>query len=141
MYDYSGRAAVTVRTEQISDDELSEITLSCEGKAFVKNGKILVFYTETDAETGECTNCSIKANAWEAEIKRSGAYASRLVFREGEIYKTVYRTRFGELPVVTDTSKIKTVINADGVRIKLFYTISVGGQKFENRVNIHIDYR
>lgn len=130
---------VSTFTIQKDEDGKTEFSTSSEGIMYVKDGGYFVFYTEQDEDGEKMSDGRITVTGNTVEIKRTGAYSSRLVFEEGKIHKSIYATPYGNMPAVLKTRKMICAVDNDGGKIILEYLMTIGERTFENSVTVRID--
>ena len=127
---------VNVCTVQKDKDGKSTIEASYDGVMYYKSGVFYVFYTEYSEDGEETAKCRLKLDHDEVEIKREGAYGSRLSFRQGSSFKSMYNTPYGSMPVEIKTKKCINAVDNQGGKIVLDYRMSIAGNEFDNNVAI-----
>lgn len=132
---------VSTFTMQKDEDGKTEFSTSAEGIMYVKDGGYFIFYTEQDEDGEKMSDGRITVTKNSVEIKRTGAYSSRLIFEEGKTHKSIYSTPYGNMPAVLKTRKITSAVDSDGGKIILEYIMTVGERTFENSVTVRIDIR
>ena len=131
--------SVSVYTVQKDEDGKSEINADYKGTMYYKSGVYHVFYTEYSEEGEALSKCRIKCGDGIVEIKREGNYSSRLQFQQGKTFKTVYRTPYGDMPVVIKTKRVLSAVDSVGGKIILDYSMSLAGKDFSNNVVVALE--
>lgn len=139
MIDLKKEVLIRVNTIQKDEEGKSDISAIYNGVMYMKSGAILLFYSEFSEDGEKTADCRIKLSDTSVEIKRSGAYSSRLIFEQGKVYKTVYNTPYGQLPVVVKTAKVISAVDEFGGKVLLDYKMDIAGRKFINSVSIRIE--
>ncbi len=132
------RVLVETFTRQKDQDGKTEFSTRSEGTMFVKDGEYFVFYTELDEDGEKMSDGRITIAKDTVEIKRTGAYSSRLIFKEGKTQNSIYSTPYGNMPAVLKTRKLIAAVDKDGGKIILEYSMTVGGRSFENSVTVKV---
>ncbi len=138
MENQKRNVSIKVCTVQKDEDGKSNISADYKGTLYFKQGVCYVFYTEYTEEGEESAKCRIKSAPGFVEIKREGAYSSRLCFETGKPYKTVYNTPYGHMPVEIKTKKAISALDINGGKIMLEYNMSLAGKEFDNSVVVYV---
>jgi uncharacterized beta-barrel protein YwiB (DUF1934 family) len=119
------------------EPEVTESTL--EGAVFCHpDGGVTITYAE-GGEGGE-VNTEVKISEGEARVIRRGAIESVMIFREDEPYKTLYRLPPYSFDMEIVTKRRILTKSESGVRLRLVYSMSVGGALRLCRMEIEAKY-
>lgn len=69
----------------------------------------------------------IKVVGKTAEVTRTGAISSRMVFSEGEALNSIYPTPYGNFDAVVFTKKLRVRQEEDTFRLQIFYDLTLNG--------------
>ncbi len=124
--------AVMVRIESIHsafDGASDMITTLVKGKWLEKNGINYVSYAEPEESGLGGTHTLLK---WDGEslcLTRFGGVQQEQIFVVGETTSCVYQTEFLQLPLLTTTQLIDSVVDDDFMDIYVEYFLLIGDQE------------
>ena len=118
------------------DGEREEIETVSDGlmETETETGRVHLFYKEISENEGEELNVSVlfvfdpSGNAREGRILRSGIVKSEMLFIGDSETECIYRTPLGELGFEILTTSIDVSLNENGLKARLTYKLSSGGQ-------------
>lgn len=100
------------------------------------SGDITVSYAEY--VEGERVLTDILLSADTVTLKRRGALTSDMVFREGEVTKSLYTVSPYSFDMTLTTKKIRSSLTKEGGELSLIYTMNVGGADKAARMKIRV---
>ena len=109
--------------EGASDPE--EIEVIQKGKFYKKNGAFYLIYDEPVEGSSEHIRNMIKFRNKEAEVSKSGAINTCLIFAENKENLSNYETPYGSLTVGINTKKIDILENENSLILKIEYSLDV----------------
>ncbi len=132
-------AIIKIRNTQSADGQEESTELICEGRFYESGGKLYVFYKEDDGEeTSAATTMLIISND-EVTLKRSGAFGSKMYYREGKTEQVTYKTPYGDMVFLLKTLKIENNLSIDGGTLRLLYNLNINGDEVGNDLLITIN--
>lgn len=127
---------INVINHQEIDGEKDIIEENALGSCYEKNGKTYILY-KTKTELGEVSNILI-TDGYTVTLKRTGASASTMIFDKKKSTSTVYRMPYGNIQMEITTEKIVNALSNGTGTLKIFYTITMQGQKICNNMRITV---
>ena len=97
-------------------------------------------YEESDLTGLEGVNTTFLIKPEEITLIRTGKLNSRMVFREGEAYDSLYQMEFGTLMLTVCATRVDANITTDGGVIDLRYNIGIE-QNSAGVIDYHLDIR
>lgn len=95
--------------------------------------------TYSQVENGQTTLTTLRLWSGQADLTRSGAVSSRMVFREGRIHTSRYDTPYGALPMSIRTLRLEWDLTEAGGTVFLIYQLNLGGADMgENRLRLTV---
>lgn len=125
-----------------SQGTIDSMEFFTEGRYFEEQDNRCISYEESEISGLEGTTTTLKLGKEEAELIRSGALSSRMIFRIGCETKNAYRTEYGvfDLAVLThklDISICNSLINS----VYLKYRLSINaGEVYTTEMTIKVSY-
>ena len=117
-----------------------KMDVSVPGEALAGKNSIRLRWTERLEEDGGFsgeTQAALQARDGHAMMQRKGPYAVSMVFAPGEFRETVYRTPYGELPLVIRAGSVHLAMRSDGGETDLDYDLQMqGGQEDHRRMRL-----
>lgn len=83
----------------------------------------------------------IKVSGKTAEVTRTGAINSRMVFTEGEALNSIYPTPYGNFDAEVFTRKLRVRQEDDTFRLRIFYDLTLNGafiSECEYDLTVHV---
>ena len=116
-----------IRGRQLYEDEEPDvIELTTEGTLEQKREDLwLISYEESDLTGLEGTKTVFRVQPEEITLGRVGAVHSRMVFREGMSYESLYQVDAGALMLSVCTDKIHWELSEQGGYIHISYSIVI----------------
>ncbi len=137
MENNAQKVKLKITSIQLAGDEKSELESEYDGKLFIKDNAVHIFYRENDEDK---TSCAIHAKRGEVQLVRKGeTVSSKMSFEPQKVYKTVYRTAYGNMDLVIKPFKVLCAVNSGGGKIQLEYDMLLAGQRFFNSVTIYAE--
>ena len=72
----------------------------------------------------------------EVRLVKSGAITSEMLFKEGEIFNTLYHVGPYSFDMCVRTKRIRNSVGEEGGELQLIYSMNVGGQEKNVRMKI-----
>lgn len=85
-------------------------------------------YAESSLTGMEDTKTTVRSQGQELAIIRHGGFNSTLEFAQGEVRHCLYQTPYGTLNVKTETKDLVWQAQADGLKLKLTYLLTIEGE-------------
>jgi uncharacterized beta-barrel protein YwiB (DUF1934 family) len=114
------------------DAETNETTYK--GK-LTENGNTVTL-TYRDSTEGGDARCEITVSGDEVKVVRRGAIASDMIFREGEVKKSLYKIPPHAFDMEIFCKKAKVQIGHREGRVDLLYNMTLGGESRSARMRI-----
>ncbi|MGI5976663.1 MAG: DUF1934 domain-containing protein [Candidatus Limivicinus sp.] len=106
-------------------DEPETVDFVTDGSYSMENGTACFSYMETAITGMEGTMTSVTVEPERIIIDRSGQITSRMVFKEGEKYNSLYDTAYGSAALNINTKKIQHDFDEHGGSMMVDYVISI----------------
>ena len=90
----------------------------------------------TEKSESDVTASTIFITGDEVRLFKKGAIEADMLFKEGEVTKTLYRVGPYAFDMLITTKKIRTSLTEDGGELQLIYAMNVGGQEKNVRMKI-----
>ena len=90
----------------------------------------------TEKSESDVTASTIFITGDEVRLFKKGAIEADMLFKEGEVTKTLYRVGPYAFDMLITTKKIRTSLTEDGGELQLIYSMNVGGQEKNVRMKI-----
>ena len=107
------------------DQEPDTIELVTEGIMEQRDGGWDLSYEETALTGLEGVTTTFRVEQDKIILTRTGKLNSQMVFREGEVYDSLYQMEFGALMISVMASKIRANISESGGAVDLVYAIEI----------------
>lgn len=116
-----------VRGEQYYDGaEPDKIELTTEGTMVIsEGGEIVLSYEETELTGMEGTTTRFTVREDMVILDRVGTLHSQMIFQQGVLHSSLYRTPWGDLMVDVTTSRLAHRLNEHGGILEIKYAIAV----------------
>ena len=88
---------------------------------------------EEDSGFSQETHAALQARNGYAMMQRKGPYAVSMAFVPGESKETVYRTPYGEIPVVVCAESVSLTALPEGGEVSLAYGLQIQGGPEDRR--------
>ncbi len=131
---------LTFLTEQTVDGDTQKFKQQTTGTLEKQpGGEIKIEYKEPDSEMVGCSSELFIENSKKVHLIRTGLYNTHFTIEEGQTYRCLYRSPFGEMDMTIATSKAEVNIKKEKGTIFLVYTIYSGGEILsENKLLINV---
>lgn len=124
------------------EGEQSEIELTTEGVLYEKNNHIYIVYEETELSGMEGTTTTLKIESNKrVSITRFGSTKNQLIFEEGESYKTLYNTMYGNFPMEVFTNYLSVNLdeqNKGVIEIRYDLNVADSMEPLVNKLKIEL---
>ncbi len=135
--------AVLIKIKGLQRDSQSKpdaVTVTTQGKYYVKNGRHYVVYRESaESGLGETSTTLMYSPDGSARLTRAGEQALRMNFVEGKREITHYATPFGILNLGFYTNKVDFRLSSKGGTLKLSYNLDASTQ-VELNTNLELQF-
>lgn len=111
--------------QQVDNPDTDEISLTTEGRYYLKNGSYYLVYDESEVTGFADTRTTVKVNPREVTVTRSGKYPSMMTFEKGQRHMSLYETDYGPLTICVATKSIDWKLDEMGGEIRVSYDIEV----------------
>lgn len=101
-------------TQLTEDGESNEIELITEGKFYKRNDFYYLVYDESEISGMEGSTTTLKIKDDEVWMKRFGQNNSKMSFKRGDKYNTLYTTAYGNLDMEVSTQRVDVDIDDEG---------------------------
>lgn len=132
---------VFVQSSQQYDDYADQVTTNATGEyLYAKNAHHISYTEKQEGGNLVCNTLILKKNS--AELHRTGAVTSQMVFRKGETTDTDYLSQYGMINFKISTMRYHVVIDEDRINVLIQYDLHHNGQKVSrNLLQISIESR
>ena len=127
---------IEVINKQVIDGETGTVEEKAKGSFKLKNGKSYIRYKTRDNKSEISTTVIIDDES--VTIKRSGEISSVMEFRTNFVTRFIYRMPYGTMEMEIYTRAVDAAFDNDGGTLKLRYTLTVQGEKYENNTTIRV---
>lgn len=120
---------VSLVSQQVdANGEISDISLTTEGKYYEKAGCRYITYKETDLSGMEGTTTFLKIEADQIAVIRMGSVEVKQVFVVGKRHTSAYITPFGTFDVAVTPWIAEECVQAGEGRLRLEYDLEIDGR-------------
>ncbi len=121
-------------------DGAEEIVTKARGRYYNKAGTIHIIYDE-NFEGDDSARNHLILDKKQVRIRKTGAVEVNMMFEEGLVHNTVYKTCGGQIPVSIESGSLKTDFHEKGIDISLFYKLIFEDMEpVDNILNLKISY-
>lgn len=120
---------ITTTQFNAESEETEKIELMTEGTYNFKNDHLYLVYKESELSGMEGTTTTLKLKEGNVSLKRQGTQNVDMMFSQGERFKTLYHTPYGDIPMEILTRTVRLDIRQDPfeANVTIDYDISVKG--------------
>lgn len=118
----------------VRDGDVEKTETAYKGK-LTENGDTVTL-TYRDSTEGGDARCEITVSKSEVKVVRRGAISSDMIFREGEVKKSLYKIPPHAFDMEIFCKKAKVQIGDREGRVDLLYNMTVGGESRSARMRI-----
>lgn len=101
------------------------VEVICAGVYQEQDGCQIIQYEEADEENQEINNVTLVIGEGHVELRKTGATKVHMIFEEKQKTTSTYHTRFGDLLMGLDTTRIVKYEEEDGIGLKLHYGLEI----------------
>lgn len=101
-------------------ENLETVTESI-GEYYLRNDSHYVMYEEKEAGFTESSKCMLKIRNNTVELTKKGLIQSRMVFEEGRLHMTEYRTPFGMVMLGVQTKHVRVLEEDNALAVQIEY--------------------
>lgn len=94
-----------------------------EGEYYMRNGVHYIMFEETEAGFTQSTRSMLKVRGKQVELIKKGLVQSNMVFEEGRLHNTEYRTPFGMVPMGVQTEHIRILEEKNALMVQIDYEL------------------
>lgn len=118
---------ITIKGLQNFDEAEDErnVELVTSGSFYEKNGNYYIKYKESELTGLGDTTTTVKVEKNKVTVIRFGELETHMIFEEGQKHISYYDMGFGSLTVGIATKKIDKILNDDGVKLKIDYSMEI----------------
>ncbi len=127
---------IEVIKNQVIYGETVTVEEKANGNFTLKNGKSYIRYKTRDNKSEISTTVIIDGES--VTIKRFGEISSVMEFRRNSVTRFIYRMPYGAMDMEIYTRAVDAAFDACGGTLKLRYTLTVQGEKYENNTTIRV---
>ncbi len=134
------KAVIKIFSKQATDNGTESGEMSVVGTIEHGDGKSIINYIESNAETGlENTTITITDGST-VSIVREGSFSSEMTVEKNHRHHTFYKTPYGEFTMGIYGNEVSWFRNGAKSVLKMTYTLDFNnGFASENTMNIYID--
>ncbi len=93
------------------------------GEYYLRNGVHYVMFEETEAGFTQSTRSMLKVRGKQVELMKKGLIQSNMLFEEGKLHTTEYRTPFGVVPMGVQTKHIRILEEKNALMVQIDYEL------------------
>lgn len=118
---------ISVRSiQQYEGNQPEVIELTTEGYIWEQEGTVYLSYQETELTGLHGTQTTFAVESDCVVLERKGEVTSRMEFRAGETYKSLYNSfGLGSLLITVSTTEIENHLQTDGGNFRVAYLIEI----------------
>lgn len=123
-------------TEGETDDPIEIIS---PGQYFFRNGKHYVVFDEVIEGIDGVMKSTLKFTENQAELLRSGAASTRMIFEAGKEHMMIYQTPMGPLSISVCTDDVTAEFSEEQMNLEINYSLKTEGVVItENTVHLNV---
>lgn len=116
-------------TSVINSDENEKSEFVTDGAFYLKNGSYYILYEEKEEMGMADGTVTVKVSEDGVSVTRKGGFSSRMNYRTGTSYETLYNTPYGSFPIMISTREINENLNITGGRIEILYSVTISREE------------
>ena len=116
---------ISVKGNQLHNDERDSIELVTEGKYYKKGENYFVTYRETEMTGMEGTTTTLKIEGNKVTLMRFGVNNSQLIFEKGQKHVCYYETQFGGFTVGVHSNEVSINLDDNGGNVSAEYQLEI----------------
>ncbi len=105
------------------DGECVETVTEASGEYYLRNGSHYVMYEEQEAGFTQSSKCMLKIHEQGVELTKKGLVQSKMVFEEGKLHMTEYRTPFGVIMMGVQTRQVSMLEEENTLVARMEYAL------------------
>lgn len=123
--------------QQYSEGEKLETVTEVPAEYYLRNGIHYVMYEEREEGFTKSSKCMLKIREQSVELTKKGLIQSYMVFEEGKLHMTEYRTPFGMVVLGVNTKHICMWEEEGSLTLQIAYALEAEGAPMAE-CDIHI---
>ena len=131
---------LTISGLHATDGEADEpVEIISPGRYYFKNGKHYVLFDEVMEGVDGVIKSTLKFTDNYAEVIRSGAASTRMVFEAGKEHMVIYQTPMGPLSISVYTDDIIAELSEEQMNLEINYSLKTEGSVItESTVHLNV---
>lgn len=115
---------VKIKGKQVyPEGETVETMTEAAGEYYLRNGAHYIMFEEKEAGFTQSTKSMLKVRGEHVELKKKGLVQSNMVFEEGKLHASEYKTPFGVVPMEVKTKRIHILEEENALTVQLVYQL------------------
>lgn len=119
---------LTISGLHATDGEADDpVEIMAPGQYYLKNGKHYVLFDEVMEGIDGVIKSTLKFTEDQAELFRSGAASTRMIFQKEQEHMVIYQTPMGPLSISLYTENIISDIREEEINLEICYSLKAEG--------------
>ncbi|MBQ9141137.1 MAG: DUF1934 domain-containing protein [Lachnospiraceae bacterium] len=105
------------------EGEVVETVTESVGDYYLRNGAHYIMFEEKEAGFTQSTKSMLKVRGGLVELTKKGLVQSNMVFEEGRLHTSEYRTPFGVVPMGVKTKQVRIQEGEHTLKVQIVYEL------------------